>query len=272
MIADRFFRLASKGVHRLVAAITGCVLFVVALTGCGDEIGKLASMNPDKFFPDDLIPLAEAIEADDAPRTRALLEGQDVNASHREGMTLAFFALAHQSFDSLKEIVRAGADPFVGPPGLGSLAEVALRATKGTEALKALLDGGMPVDAKDRRGRPIVTIAAQGESLAPLELLLARGADLDQRDGRGDPALMSAIKSMRMQHASRLLEAGAGADPVNRSGVSAAYLVQHMGARTSREEELGRELEHLRALMIERGVSFPVATPEENREAGRVHP
>jgi ankyrin repeat protein len=54
------------------------------------------------------------------------------------------------------------------------------------EAVALLLDAGAPIDARDRRGRTALMIAAERGHAEIVELLLARGADraLADKDGK----------------------------------------------------------------------------------------
>lgn len=92
--------------------------------------------------------------------------------------------------------------------------------TGNAAALRDLVDGGCPIDARDRYGQTALMLAAQAGHLAAVALLIERGADLDHTAKYGLSALMLAV--INHHHAVAQALAGAGADLALR-GSGAAF-------------------------------------------------
>ena len=58
------------------------------------------------------------------------------------------------------------------------------------DEVRRLLDAGVPVDARDFRGRTAVTAAAMARHAAVVRLLVDAGADVDLQDGERNNALL----------------------------------------------------------------------------------
>lgn len=77
------------------------------------------------------------------------------------------------------------------------------------DAVRRLLDLGLPVDALDGQGCSALLRAAGGGHRAVVDLLLARGADPGQAAGSGATALSAAVSMRHVDIVERLLVAGA---------------------------------------------------------------
>ncbi|MDI2124954.1 ankyrin repeat domain-containing protein [Yinghuangia seranimata] len=63
-----------------------------------------------------------------------------------------------------------------------------------TEAVAAALDAGVPIDARDPRGRSALLLASLGDHVETARLLVSRGADVDAQDDRRDsPWLVTGV-------------------------------------------------------------------------------
>lgn len=113
-------------------------------------------------------------------------------------------------------------------------------------ALRALLDGGAPLDTADDDGRRALHWAALGGSAAAVELLLDRGADLDAPARLGMTALHWAALAGKARAAEALLRRGADPGAPNAYGLTPLHeaatpeLAQLLLARGARLEARDR--------------------------------
>ena len=108
------------------------------------------------FFDGQELAAARAIEADQIAALPKLVEGLDLNKPARKNMTLLWFAILKQKFGAIEELVRLGARPEEhGIQGLGTAVSYALQ-NKDIRFLKAMLDGGLPVDQRKQYGATLL--------------------------------------------------------------------------------------------------------------------
>ena len=172
---------------------------------------------------------------------RLIAHGADLDARDSRGMSALHVAAALAREEELKLLVAAGAAPdrraADGQTPLGvALAsgrrdladwldwrgwrlprrplqpsDVPAAAIVGdTDAVRRLLDIGLPVDAVDSQGCSALLRAAGGGHRALVELLLARGAKPGLAAITGATPLSAAVSMRQMEIVERLLNAGAG--------------------------------------------------------------
>ena len=201
-------------------------------------------MRPDPFgaSPTGDPPLALAVSLH-WPRLlqRLIAHGVDLDARDGRGMSALHLAAALGREDELKQLVTAGAAPdrraADGQTPLGvalaagrrdladwldwrgwRLPRRALQASDvpaaaivgDADAVRRLLDLGLPVDAVDSQGCSALLRAAGGGHRALVDLLLARGANPALAANTGATPLSAAVSMRQPEIVERLLEAGAG--------------------------------------------------------------
>jgi hypothetical protein len=93
-------------------------------------------------------------------------------------------------------------------------------------AVDLFLRAGLPADTRDRRGVPILCLAARGGNRSMVATLVAAGADIDaQAEDRGNTALMDAAGVGAVDVVEDLVAAGAHLDLVSKDGQSALVIV-----------------------------------------------
>lgn len=171
---------------------------------------------------------------------RLIAIGVALDARDQHGMTALHLAAALRREPVLKQLILHGASPNVraadGQTPLGvalssgrrdladwldwrhwPLPARALRASDlpqaaisgDADAVRKLLDLGMPVDTVDVQGCTALLRAAGGGHRATVELLLARGADPKLAAKTGATALSAAVSMRQVEIVDRLLAAGA---------------------------------------------------------------
>lgn len=172
---------------------------------------------------------------------RLIAHGVDLDARDSRGMSALHLAAALGRETELKALVAAGAAPdrraADGQTPLGAAlaagrrdladwldwrgwrlpgrslqeSDVPAAAILGdADAVRRLLDLGLPVDAVDSQGCSALLRAAGGGHRALVELLLARGADPLLAANTGATPLSAAVSMRQGEIVERLLEAGAG--------------------------------------------------------------
>lgn len=109
---------------------------------------------------------------------------------------------------------RLAADPLVESIQKGEL-----------DAVKAALDAGADVNARDASGRPLLHVALQSRNPAIAELLLERGADIHARDPEGRTALLVSADRRRVDVAKALIERGADVNACDAQGLTALHMI-----------------------------------------------
>jgi len=166
--------------------------------------------------------------------------GVDLDARDSHGMTALHLAAALGRESALKALIAQGADPDMraadGQTPLGvalssgrrdladwldwrgwplpgrplQAADLPSAAIVGeVDAVRRLLDLGLPVDATDSQGCTALLRAAGGGHRAVVELLLARGADPRAAARSGATPLSAAVSMRQLDIVERLLAAGA---------------------------------------------------------------
>jgi len=172
---------------------------------------------------------------------RLIAHGVDLDARDSHGMSALHLAAALAREEELKLLVAAGAAPdrraADGQTPLGvalatgrrdladwldwrgwrlprrplQASDVPAAAIVGdTDAVRRLLDIGMPVDAVDSQGCSALLRAAGGGHRDLVELLLARGAQPGLAANTGATPLSAAVSMRQVEIVDRLLDAGAG--------------------------------------------------------------
>ena len=142
-----------------------------------------------------------------------------------DGMTaLTVACMPHADKTSLGALLRAGADPHIMSTRQGQ-GGIHLASYLGNlEAVRQLLEHGVHVDARDRKGvTPIMHACGEGQ-IEIVELLWSRGADIHQKCDRGRTALSYAARQNSIPAAQFLLDHGAHIDDQDVEGrVPLAY-------------------------------------------------
>jgi ankyrin repeat protein len=206
-------------------------------------------------------PLALAVRLHWTPLLqRLIVHGVDLDARDSHGMSALHLAAALGREDALKQLVAAGAAPdrraADGQTPLGvalaagrrdladwldwrgwrlprrplQASDVPAAAIVGdTDAVRRLLDFGLPVDAVDSQGCSALLRAAGGGHVALVDLLLARGANPGVAANAGATALSAAVSMRQAEIVDRLLDAGAGLEQRLPGDVTVLMLAAALG-------------------------------------------
>ncbi len=191
---------------------------------------------------------------------RLVSHGVDLDARDSRGMSALHVAAALAREQELKLLIAAGAAPdrraADGQTPLGvalaagrrdladwldwrgwrlpqrplQASDVPAAAIVGdADAVRRLLDIGMPVDAVDSQGCSALLRAAGGGHRALVELLLSRGADAGLAAHTGATPLSAAVSMRQAEIVERLLDAGAGLEQRLPGEVTVLMLASALG-------------------------------------------
>lgn len=140
---------------------------------------------------------------------RIFADGSDANAPGSNGLSLLAQALENRDSKTARALLRAGASPNeLGQPPMARVI-VNLKTSQALPVVKALIELGADVNAKDDQGEPMLHLAIDyGEQEVAL-LLLQAGADPEARDPQlGRSALGRALDEDQEVVAQALVERG----------------------------------------------------------------
>ncbi|MEF9978653.1 MAG: ankyrin repeat domain-containing protein [Thermomonas sp.] len=191
---------------------------------------------------------------------RLVAHGVDLDARDSHGVSALHLAAALGRLDELKQLVAAGAAPdrraADGQTPLGVALAAGRRDLAGwldwrgwrlprrplqpadlpaaaivgdLDAVRRLLDLGLPVDAVDSQGCSALLRAAGGGHRALVELLLERGADPTRAANTGATPLSAAVSMRQLEIVDRLLESGVGLEQRLPGDVTVLMLAAALG-------------------------------------------
>ncbi len=192
---------------KLIMAIA--LLFTVLMVqGCN----KSMEYEPQDFFEGRQLDIAQLIYDGDEVKLKEKLPSiskEELNRPVKADMTLLFWSVLNAIYDKntpkrlriITDLVKAGADPLQPrPEGGSSPAEFVMKADKGIW-IKAMLDGGLPPNAKDKVfNQPIIFEALEAKNPETLKVMLDYGADINTRDSLGNTLLISSLDSHSFDH------------------------------------------------------------------------
>ncbi len=207
---------------------------------------------PDSHDPyDQTTPLIDAVKADDEKQIQALLGSDDPNEVVGAGPALMWA----RSASVVRLLVAGGAQPNLpfhdttvlamqvqqsdNFPVIAALLEVGAQVTDESlfsaaeyaddlRVVKALIDHGAPLAARDELGRTAFLVAAGRNAHVPvIQALLEGGSDPSATDNEGQTALMNAVVGRNSLEVFRYLKNNtAGGVPVDKKGRSVEALIR----------------------------------------------
>jgi ankyrin repeat protein len=206
-------------------------LFLAAMSDPSAEVVRLLLARGADLHAKDSLQntlLDAAATGNDLATIRLMIDaGLDVNAAGVTGFTPLIISAYHDNLESVRLLLAKGAkvnavalgpallpamDPASGPVALASVTALLGAAANGSpELVKALLDAGAGVNAKDGRGMtPLMLAVARTNQHEPvIRMLLDRGADPKTPSGAGESAQdwarkLGAPAALRLLNVSRL--------------------------------------------------------------------
>ena len=118
-----------------------------------------------------------------------------VNSIGQENQTPMYWMLRHNSLspNGVRDLIRAGANPFIFGKKLGETSATYIVAEKNIEFLSSLLDSGIDINHYDNNigwASSIIHTAIIHWDDAKIDLLVHRGANLEIKDNSGNTPLL----------------------------------------------------------------------------------
>ena len=240
------------------------------LASCGDGSLSLPSFMRStypatKYFTDPLLPLAQAIEANDLSKLAQLLShapGRDCRNAEQDGMTLLLYAMMNRRTDAMVVLLTNGVDPNqnthlgenklqIQPVGIAAGGE-------DPEILKILLEhGGNPNSSYNEEPALFATI--KGDRYENMRLLLDGGANINSTNGYGETLMMALANGNQFEQIAYLIKRGADIRIPDSHGATLAFSVQDAYVSPTHPYHQWQEL--VKKLLTERGIKFPVPHP-----------
>nr|WP_217703750.1 ankyrin repeat domain-containing protein [Cronobacter muytjensii] len=225
-------------------------------------------LKSEDYFSGQQLPLARAIEKGDSNEVTKLASETDLNKPGKEDMTLLFWSVMNSINDKktpehlkvITVLVKAGADPLQPrPQGKSSPAEYVLMADSG-DWIKAMLDGGLSPDAKDKTfDKPIIFQTLEAKNTDTLKTMLDAGANINVTDSLGNTLLIDALDYGKHDHVLLLLERGADPEIHGKFGWTMGNQLQRLLAGAKEGSEHYQSLTEIKNKLIEHGGKWPPA-------------
>ncbi|EPD6704025.1 ankyrin repeat domain-containing protein [Cronobacter dublinensis] len=225
-------------------------------------------LKSEDYFSGQQLPLARAIEKGDSNEVTKLASETDLNKPGKEDMTLLFWSVMNSINDKktpehlkvITVLVKAGADPLQPrPQGKSSPAEYVLMADSG-DWIKAMLDGGLSPDAKDKTfDKPIIFQTLEAKNTDTLKTMLDAGANINVTDSLGNTLLIDALDYGKHDHVLLLLDRGADPEVRGKFGWTMGNQLQRLLNGAKEGSEHYQSLTEIKNKLIEHGGKWPPA-------------
>ena len=237
------------------------IIFILFVQGCE----KKMEHKPQDFFEGEQFDIAQLVYNGNelALKKKIATVSKDVlNRPAKEDVTLLFWSLLNAMYDNITpvrlqiitDLVKAGADPLQPRPAGGSSpAEFAMQGDKNFW-IKALLDGGLSPNARDKvNNEPIIFQSQHAKNTETLKIMLDYGADIDIRDSLDQTLVMDAFFNSSFDHVELLLSRGANPNPIDVNGLSMLAVVKRQIGSTTKESGYNKRCREILSLMISKG-------------------
>ena len=111
--------------------------------------------------------------------------GADVNATNKNNITPLMHACENGDIDAINILLNAGADPNIADVHGYTALHDAVEGFCSTESLRAIIDHGADVNARNNNSVTAIMIACYKGNTDAISVLLKAGADLNMTDGNG---------------------------------------------------------------------------------------
>lgn len=244
----------------LIGWIALGLLFMVQ--GCKQDM----DLKAEDYFSGQQLTLARAIEQGKMDEVLKLASETDLKTPGKEDMTLLFWAVMNAINDKktpehlkvITVLVKAGADPLQPrPQGKSSPAEFVLLAESGAW-IKAMLDGGLSPDAKDKTfGKPIIFQTLEAKNTGTLQSMLDAGANINITDSLGNTLLIDALDFHSYDHVLLLLQRGADPEIRADNGWTMGNQLERFLNRAKAGSDDYKKLNEIKDTLIQHGGKWP---------------
>ena len=242
-----------------VLSIAGVVLILsIFIYACR----RKPMFNAEEYFDGPARELAVAIQQNQLDKARSLVGQVDLNRVYRQNMTFIFWAIVNQAKPGLAFLLQAGADPNKpDPEGATPVAYVARASDQ--DYLKILLEH--KADPNSRNGQsPAIKEAVLGDQWKNVLYLLDHGADINAVDNNRVNLIMTCAGLESFDEVAYLMDRGADIFHKDDVDGTLALIVQEANPNYGTEGYKWQQI--VRKKLIDKGISFPVPRPWEERQ------
>ncbi len=176
-------------------------------------------------------PLIDATKRGNLEAVVAMLDtGVDPNAARGNGLTALHIAAGENMLEIARALLAKGADPAAKLEGGITPMHMAAASADGTEMVKLLLKHKAPLELKDslEQQTPLCVAAALGR-LGSVRALLEAGAELEARNDKGRTPLILAAVGGHLDVVHLLLDKGAAIDARETNQATALHAAAQLG-------------------------------------------
>jgi len=153
-------------------------------------------------------------------------QGMDPNETDEEGHSALQLAAKNGDLESFKLLMKKGADIKALDKDHASVLHYACGWDKPIDMAKFLLEQGLDVDIKTKKGETALLIAVKNKNLAVALYLIDKKANLNVQDENGNTALHYAVEKYSKKMMVLLLLKGADKNMKNKEGLNVFDLVE----------------------------------------------
>jgi ankyrin repeat protein len=252
-----------------------CLFNIIALMffSCNTHLYK-HRFQPEDYFSDSLLPLAQAIYNDDARTVREYMtkKGIDVNTvDEKQGYTLLLYAISTESKSVIKTLLEMGANPNLvsatkvyensGEYYIYNRYPLSDATYKGDLFFAKIL---LKYGADPNLGNPLhvaIINTPDRSEYKMFDLLLEHGSNINAvNNAHKTPVFLSAFIN-RTDYVNYFIDKGANIHIPDNRNETAAWLIQEIIDACISEKELLEDIQGTIKRFEERGVKFPVEKP-----------
>ncbi|WP_240219806.1 ankyrin repeat domain-containing protein [Rheinheimera hassiensis] len=231
-------------------------------------------MKAELFFTAEMVNLLHAIQRKDETTAKLLIEqGVNLNVHGDEGITPLLWLIMQKDAAAVELALQLGADANfpamvkINREGPKPAQPLAILAGDGDNKLfSILLKYGADPDSRDSStNRPAIFGCIGHDNWQQLSLLLEYGADVNAKDGSNSNSALYAADLGKYDFVYKLINEGASATQPSTTGASVAWRV-HLALEKNAKNpafRVSEETHKTKALLIEKGVTFPPPNPQE---------
>ncbi len=251
------------------------IVLVALLSSCKSE-GK--NMKAELFFDTEMVKLLRVIQRQDATSAKLLLaQGVDLNIVGDEGITPLLWLIMQKNVSAVELALQLGADAnfpamvTINREGPKPAQPLAIIAGDGDNQLfSLLLKYGASPDSRDESiGRPAIFGTIEHDNWQQFSLLLEYGVDINAKDRSNSNSALYAADLGKYDFVYKLINEGASATEPSTTGASVAWRV-HLALEKNAKNpafRVSEDTHKTKALLIEKGVTFPPSSPQVIRES-----
>lgn len=234
-------------------------------------------MNAEQYFAPAMVELLDNIQRGNKTTAKALIDNGIVLNSHgNEGVTPLLWLITQKDQQAVELALTLGADPNfpamveINRSGPKPAQPLALIAGNGDSRIFNLLleHGADPNSVDQSTGHPAIFGCIDFDNWEQLNTLIEHNVNIEMTDHLGRSAALYAAYIKKFDFVLALVRIDASPVLPDKGGVTVANMIESLLERNSRNPafRISDDVRNTKALLIEKGVTFPPLSPQEVRE------